>query len=77
VVFPDAGLVFLAWFTFDAAQPAAVTDPNPVGTMTITWDNCEKARLSYDLPDTGLSREIEIFRIVADNAALCDALDDS
>ena len=58
---------------FDAAQPAAITDPEPVGSMTITWSNCNAAELAYDMPDQGLTGTIPIERIVLANVPLCEA----
>ena len=42
--------------------------------MTITWDDCETATLSYDIPDLGLMGEVPLQRIALDNVALCEAL---
>jgi plastocyanin len=67
--------VFLtAGGVFDAAQPPAVTDEDPIGTITIVWTGCNAGMLSYELPGLGLSGDIPIERIVLDNVALCEAL---
>ncbi len=58
---------------FDAAEPPAVTDPDPIGTMTIVWRDCNTGTLSYNLPDLGLSGDIPIERIVLDNVPACEA----
>jgi plastocyanin len=58
---------------FDAAQPPAVTDPAPVGTIAIAWAGCNEGILSYDLPSLGLAGEIPIERIVLDNVPACEA----
>lgn len=58
---------------FDAAQPPAATDPNPVGTITISWAGCNEGLLSYDLPGLGLAGDIPIERIVLDNVPACEA----
>jgi plastocyanin len=58
---------------FDAAQPPAVTDPAPVGTITIAWAGCNEGILSYDLPGPGVAGEIPIERIVLDNVPACEA----
>lgn len=118
-VFPgqgEGGLVFLAWFTFDAVRPgddvAAVLGgagqrwftaigayeggrstlelsvtrggrfdramPQPatetVGSLELEFTGCNRAIVRYDLPDAGLSGEIELRRVVSDNVALCEAL---
>ena len=58
---------------FDSAQPAAITDPSPVGTITIAWAGCNEGLLSYDLPGLGLMGDIPIERIVLDNVPACEA----
>jgi glucose/arabinose dehydrogenase len=116
-VFPEARVLFLAWFTYDVERPAAevtavLGDPGhrwltaqgtyegasasldiqvssggifdsplpavgpPVkdGSMLITWRDCEAALVSYDIPSLGIAGDIPIERIVADNVALCEAL---
>ncbi len=120
VIFPDLGIVFLAWFTydterppedveailgdpghrwvtaqgpfegdtatldvflteggvFDAAEPEAVTNQDPIGTITIVWGDCENAWLTYDIDPPGVSGEFPLQRIALDNVPLCEALDD-
>ncbi|NNK33956.1 MAG: glycoside hydrolase family 16 protein [Xanthomonadales bacterium] len=116
-VFPDTGIVFVGWFTYDVERPPEdvtailgepghrwlsaqgpftgdtatmdvylssggvfdaenppVGTPENIGTMTITWTDCNTAQVSYDLPGLGLSGTIPIQRIVLDNIALCEAL---
>jgi glucose/arabinose dehydrogenase len=58
---------------FDSALPA-VGPPEKVGTMTITWSDCEAGLVEYEITSLGLSGEIPIERIVPDNVALCEAL---
>jgi plastocyanin len=58
---------------FDAAQPPAVTDPEPVGTVSVQWTDCNAATLTYDLPSLGLTGDVPIERIVAENIPLCEA----
>ena len=58
---------------FDSEEPA-VGPPENIGTMTITWTDCNSAEVTYDLPGLGLSGTIPIQRIVLDNIALCQAL---
>lgn len=114
---PDAGIVFLSWFTYDTQRPpanvtAVIGEPghrwltaqgpyagdtavldvyetaggvfdsvqpvpqtsNPIGTIVITWQDCMHATLDYDLPAQELEGRIDLVRIAADNAALCEAL---
>jgi plastocyanin len=58
---------------FDASDPPASTDQQPIGTITITWSSCTEGVLAYDLPLLGLMGDIPIQRIVPDNVALCEA----
>ena len=57
---------------FDSEEPP-VEDLVPVGTMVITWTNCNSGLLVYDLPDSGLQGEIPIQRITLDNVPACEA----
>jgi len=60
---------------FDAADPPAVTNVvDPVGTITIVWEDCETGTLTYDLDPPGVQGQIPIRRIVPDNVALCEEL---
>jgi hypothetical protein len=56
---------------FDSPQPAVENQPG--GTMTIKWNDCNSATLTYDIPSAGQG-VIELERIVLDNVALCEAL---
>ncbi|MFC1719757.1 PKD domain-containing protein [Pseudomonadota bacterium] len=59
---------------FDAGQPPAITDQEPIGTATIKWTSCNAGILSYDIPSLNLSGDIAIERIVeAENVLLCEA----
>lgn len=58
---------------FDSANPAPETS-DPIGTISITWPDCENAELTYDLPALGLGGDIDLIRIVSDNVPLCEAL---
>ena len=59
---------------FDSVQPAAITDPNAYGSMTIEFADCTEALVSYQIPSLGLSGEIPIERIANDNVSLCEQL---
>jgi hypothetical protein len=59
---------------FDAAEPAATTDPAGDGTMTIEFADCENGLVSYQIASLGISGEIPIQRITNDNVALCETL---
>ncbi len=56
---------------FDSAQPPATTDPTPIGTITITWSDCDTAELEYAF--LGLTGTIPIERVSKDNVVLCEA----
>jgi hypothetical protein len=57
---------------FDSAEPA-VGPPVLDGTITITWQDCSTATLSYDIPSAGQG-VIPLQRIVNDNVVLCESL---
>jgi len=57
---------------FDAADPA-VGAPMSIGSITITWHDCEHATLSYELDPPGVSGVVELVRIVGDNVKYCQA----
>ena len=59
---------------FDAAEPAATTDPAGDGTMTIEFADCTEGLVNYEITSLDISGEIPIQRITPDNVALCDAL---
>ncbi|NNE05619.1 MAG: hypothetical protein HKN15_07855 [Xanthomonadales bacterium] len=115
-VYPDLGLLFLSWFTFDSVLSGgntatfgasdqrwvtgagfysgnSVTVPveltsggiflgsNPTasqqanyGTITITFNSCNEAILTYDFPSVGLSGMMTLTRVVEDNISLCEML---
>lgn len=116
-VFPDLGLVFLAWFTYDTQRPPAevmaelgepghrwltalggfdgdtatlefelteggifdevppeVVQTQGYGSITVEFESCTNATVTYAVPAAGVSGEIPVQRIVTDNVALCEAL---
>jgi hypothetical protein len=54
---------------FDASQPVPVLEP--VGFMTLQFDDCNSGTVSYNLPGLGESGSIPIQRLAADNAVVC------
>jgi hypothetical protein len=58
---------------FNASEPLAVQQSG-YGTITIVFNNCNEAVLTYAFPSAGLSGEITLTRVVPDNVALCEAL---
>ena len=115
-VFPNQGVFFLSWFTFDSAVPVSGTatfgaedhrwvtgagfysgnsvtipvelttggifngsDPTAsqtsnYGTITLTFNSCNEAVMSYDFPTVGLSGMTTLTRALPDNVALCEAM---
>lgn len=57
---------------FDTSQPVPVVAP--VGFMTVQFDDCNSATVSYDLPDLGESGSIPIQRLAADNSVVCKVM---
>jgi len=45
-----------------------------IGTMTIEFNNCNSATLTYELTDESLSGSIDIIRVVPGTEALCEEL---
>ena len=61
---------------FDDPTPVTVSPAQSYGTITIQFHDCATATLTYDLFAIGEAGEIPIQRIVPDNVALCEALDE-
>ncbi|MGD8929886.1 MAG: NHL repeat-containing protein [Lysobacterales bacterium] len=59
---------------FDAAEPAATTDPEPYGAITLEFADCSNGMATYDIPSLNLSGEIPLQRIAEDGVALCEEL---
>ena len=59
---------------FDDPTTVDVSDAESYGTLSIEFHDCSTATVSYDLFAIGEAGEIPIQRIVPDNAALCEAL---
>ena len=62
---------------FDAAEPAASTDPAGDGTLTLEFADCANGLVSFEITSLGLSGEIPIQRLTSDNIARCESLMDS
>ncbi len=116
-VYPDLGIIFLAWFTFDTVPPpmgtpavfgaadqrwatavgpysgksaqlkaeltsggifnASVPLPSQdtnYGTINLDFNNCNEATAEFDFPSAGESGQFTITRALAENSALCEAL---
>lgn len=61
---------------FDAAEPAASTDPAGDGTMTLEFADCTEGLVTYEITSLGISGEIPIQRIALDNIPLCESLNE-
>jgi hypothetical protein len=59
---------------FDAAEPAASTDLDGDGTLTIEFADCTEGLVRYEITSLGISGEIPIQRIAPDNISLCESL---
>ena len=60
---------------FDAPQPPAVTDQEPIGTATIDWADCNSALMTYSIPELGFEdRGVLLTRVVNENVKLCEDL---
>ena len=49
----------------------AVPQLEPIGSITLQFENCESGTVSYDLPSYGLTGEVPIQRVASDNIAAC------
>ncbi len=58
---------------FNAFDPLATQQP-AYGTITIVFNNCNEALLTYDFPSLMLSGQMTLTRAVPDNAVLCETL---
>lgn len=58
---------------FNGSVPIASQMPS-YGTITIVFNSCNEAILTYNFPGPGLSGQMTLTRVVSDNVALCEAL---
>jgi hypothetical protein len=61
---------------FDAAEPAASTDPAADGSLTLEFADCTEGLVQYEITSLGISGAIPIQRITPDNVPLCEALEE-
>jgi len=59
---------------FDAAEPAAATDPAGDGSMKIEFADCKQGLVTYEITSLGISGQFPIERIALDNVPLCETL---
>jgi hypothetical protein len=57
---------------FDRENPGPINEP--YGTLILSFENCHRGMVTYDLPGPGLAGVIPIERVVEDNIALCERL---
>jgi hypothetical protein len=57
--------------SFDAPTP---TNTVPVGTLSIDFEDCNNAQLSYNLTDDGAQGDIDLTRVIPAAGALCEEL---
>lgn len=57
---------------FDSEQPRPTNEP--YGTIALSFEDCSRGRIEYDLPAAGVSGSVPIQRVVQDNVALCELL---
>jgi hypothetical protein len=58
---------------FNGSNPLATQQP-AYGTITIVFNNCNEAILTYNFPSAGLSGQMTLTRVVTDNVNLCEVL---
>lgn len=51
---------------------STAVDTVPVGTITIGFDDCQTASLSYSIPDESLANDLELVRVMPGGSDLCD-----
>jgi hypothetical protein len=54
--------------------PTEITEVND-GTITLTFTDCNSGTVEYDIPSIGRKGLVPIQRVVGDNIALCESLD--
>ena len=59
---------------FDNSTPVTTTQPNAFGSLTIKFNNCGNALVSYDFLNQTLVNNFPIQRITTENNALCEKL---
>jgi len=59
---------------FDAAEPAASTDPAGDGSMQIEFTDCNEALVTYEIASLARPGQFPIERIALDNVPLCESL---
>jgi len=57
---------------FNAAEPEAQNDPDPYGTLTVSFSDCNHGEVVFDLPSVGESGTIPITRVSDNNVPVCE-----
>jgi len=58
---------------FDAENPPAQTDFDPIGTIEVQFTGCNEGSVSYDIRSLDLADTVPIERIALDNVPLCES----
>jgi len=81
-VFPDVGVVVLAWFTYDTELPPEDFDTASEitrvldGSITLSFDDCITCTVEYTIPSIDRQGIVPIQRVAKDNIVLCEALNE-
>jgi cyclophilin family peptidyl-prolyl cis-trans isomerase len=59
---------------FDTSSGIERTEPGSVGTITLTFEDCNTGLVEYDIATIGQQGSIPIERVATDNIVLCEAL---
>ena len=59
---------------FDTATEIQRTEPGSVGTITLTFEDCNAGLVEYDIATIDQQGSVPIQRVATDNVALCEAL---
>lgn len=59
---------------FGALEPAPTTDLAGIGTISLDFADCTQGLVNYEINSLGLTGEIPIQRVAADNISLCETL---
>ena len=61
---------------FDEAVPVPTTDQEGIGSMTITFSDCNSGLMTYNIDSPVLSGEIPLQRVATDSMAVCETMED-
>ena len=61
---------------FDEAVPVPTTDQEGIGSMTITFSDCNSGLMTNNIISPELSGEIPLQRVATDSVAVCETMED-